>query len=104
MNPDQTALPGLSIPEPEKTAMEKAAQTYIDSLRESQLLQPHHVLTEQLILELARAIGLSAVKGRAAGMALASKQLMEAMESLPQPVGNDDFALFLEELKSGSTQ
>lgn len=93
-------LPGMNSAGQSPNTMALAAAEYIESLRAQNLIQPHHVLTVQLVLGLAEVIGKAAAKGQAAAMSLAAKQLMEAMDTLPQPVAaGDAFQQFLDSLK-----
>jgi hypothetical protein len=82
-------LPGLEPPTPpaestEPTRMELAAAKLLEQLRADGLLKAEHVLAEALILELCRAIGGSGAKGRASAVALASRELREALALLPK--------------------
>jgi hypothetical protein len=84
MTDAQPELTGLERLQPGATPMEKAAASQLDHLRGAGLLGPHTAMLEQLILDLARVIGLAAVKGRSAGMAMAARELREAIEQLPK--------------------
>ena len=83
-------FPGMEPPGTSGNGMAQAASDLIDLLREQQLLEAHHVLTVQLVRDLATAIGAAALKGQAAAMALASRELREAMALLPQPTNAGD--------------
>lgn len=91
-------LPGMEALSPAPTAMETAARVMLAHLNEQGLLGPQHALQVQLVMDLARAIGISAQKGRAAGMALASRELREAFALLPQST-DDAFSAFMKDLK-----
>lgn len=80
--------------------MELAAQKFIKVLHDNGLLKAEHVLSVQLVLDLSRSIGLSAEKGRASGMALASRELREVMAALPSmasETGLDEFTTAIRE-------
>lgn len=67
------------------SAIEVAAVRHIEFLHSRGLLGPEHGLTAQLILDLSRSVGMGARAGKAAGVALAARQLMDAMALLPAP-------------------
>lgn len=83
-----------------KPALQVAAEKYVSFLQDEGLLTEAHVLTVQLVLDLARACGLSASKGRASGMALASKELREALELLPKPEATDEFSEMMKAMQA----
>lgn len=83
-------IPGISVKE-YQPPLEKAAITYIDELEKQGLIKPVHALTVQLVKDLARAAGMSARDGKASGMAMATKELREAMALLPSG-GSDAMA------------
>lgn len=83
MTESQPTLPGLDDAMPATTAMEKAARMQIQQLRADGMLGPENAITVALVLDLARVVGISCQKGRAAGAALAARQLLDAMEKLP---------------------
>jgi hypothetical protein len=91
MTDQQPALPGLDQISNADTLMEQAAGTLIKKLRDDGRLTDEHVLVCQLILDLSRAVGMSARAGKAAGMAMAARELREAIALLPKTV-NDEFA------------
>lgn len=66
-----------------KPALERAAEKLVKKLADEEKLNDSHVLTVQLILDLARVCGLSADKGRASAVALASRELREVLAGLP---------------------
>ena len=103
MSETAPTLPGMDGAGTSPNMMQRAAAEYIQALRDRDLIKGHHVLTVQLVLDLAAAVGKASAKGQAAAMAMASKELREAMELLPVPVSNDDpFTAFLNELKEES--
>lgn len=77
-------LPGFEDLRPDATAMEKAAHKLLKKLRDDGLLNDEHVLIEATIIDLSRAVGMSAQSGKAAGMAMAAKELREFMALLPK--------------------
>lgn len=80
------ANPFLPIPEfgsVGKPDLERAAEKLVKQLADDGKLNDSHVLTVQMILDLARVTGLSAVKGRASAVALASRELREVLATLP---------------------
>lgn len=98
MTEQQPYLPGMAPIDPVQTPLETAAHVMLEQLRADELLKPQHALVVQLVLDLARAIGLSATKGRAAAMALAAKELREALALLPAPEADDAFAQLMQEI------
>lgn len=103
MTDTQPELPGLGNIRPDADRLERAAMSLLEQLRAKDLIQPEHVLLEQIILDLSRAVGISAQSGKAAGMAMAAKELREYLALLPK--ANDDaFQQLLDELNSGSTR
>lgn len=81
----QPTFTDLDVPQPATTEIEKAARLTLHTLHEQGLLHPEHALICQLILDLSRVIGRGVAAGRAAAVALAAKQLVEAVDSLPKP-------------------
>lgn len=79
------SLPGLNLPQHTlpTTALEREALTLVRELDEAGRLNAGHRLIVALVIDLARAVGMSSARGQAAGAAMASKQLMEAMAQLP---------------------
>ena len=97
------SLPGMpEIPEP-VNRLANAAEKYINSLESLGLIEDHHVLKVELVRTLATVAGKAGVRGQAAAVAMASAQLREAMAELPQPLANDDFSKFMDELKQVPT-
>jgi hypothetical protein len=82
-------LDGFESLRPDATAMEKAAHRIIGKLRAEGLLHDEHDLIAQTIVELSRAVGISAQSGKAAGMAMAAKELREFMTLLPAAEDDD---------------
>jgi hypothetical protein len=85
--------------------MEKAAAKQLESLRGEGLLNASHGMLEQLIMDLARAVGHSAAAGRGSALAMASKELREAMFLLPVQAGPaDPWTAFQDDLaKAGAS-
>ncbi|NTW39354.1 MAG: hypothetical protein HGA44_05600 [Cellulomonadaceae bacterium] len=88
-NPEQPTFPGLEIEVQTgmraPSALELAAVATLTELRSQGLLRREHSLTVQLVLELSRAVGQGVMHGRASAVAMAAKQLTEAMALLPIP-------------------
>lgn len=80
----QPTFDGLTLVSHGMTPMEEAARASLADLDKAKLLHGRHALTCQLILELARVIGAGVVSGKTAAVALAAKQLLEAIDSLPK--------------------
>lgn len=96
-------LDGLGDIRADQTPMEAAARRQLAQLRADGKLTDQHIIVEQLVLDLARAIGESAAKGRAAGVALAARELREALELLPHTV-NDEFAELAEKMRQANEE
>jgi len=96
-------LAGLEGLRSDMTPMELAAKQQLDQLRAEGRLTDQHVIVEQLILALARGVGESAARGRAAGVALAARELREAIALLPQSV-NDEFADLAAQLTAANAE
>ena len=75
-------LPGLVVSGPEIPLVAAAAR-HLDYLRKAGLLSAEHELTGQLVLDLARVVGISTHSGKAAGAAMAARQLLDAIATLP---------------------
>lgn len=82
-------------------SMLRASKALIRELNDQKLLGPEHVLTVELVLSLSKAIGDAAIKGRASGMALASKELREAMALLPKKIAVESMDQLLQALMDG---
>ena len=80
--------------------MLKAAKAHIAALQRENLINESHLLTCQLVLCLAEAIGKSSQKGQASALSFASKELREAMALLPAKRQIGDFEQFMKELNS----
>lgn len=91
--PWQPTLDGLTLPNPaHASGMERAALTTIRRLDELDLLDEADTLTVQLVIELARAVGAGVRNGRASAVAMAAKELREALATLPEvPRSGDAF-------------
>lgn len=91
LEPTQLTFPGLEPAGGQAftTPLELAAMETLRELREQGLLRREHSLTVQLVLELARAVGRGVASGRASAVAMAAKQLTEAMALLPAPSSED---------------
>lgn len=83
-----TMLAGFD--QPDQTPFQLAVEKQIAWLDESQMLDESHLIVVALIRELADVIGKSAGRGRGSSVALASKELREALLLLPQPGGKAD--------------
>lgn len=82
-----------------KPRMELAAERLVAHMHEQNLLEESHVLHVQMVLDLARVCGLSADKGRASGVAMASKELREILAMLPAAATNDIMAELAAEME-----
>lgn len=99
--PYQPTFPGLgSQSSGLVSGLEAAALTTIEALDRQHLLGPEHTLTVQLVVELARAVAAGVRSGRASAVALAAKELREALATLPEPVvkANDEWLAFVSSL------
>lgn len=97
-------LPGLELaPEiGESSPLRVAVQATLEALDDAKLLEPRHTAIAQLALELADAVTAGRRSGRASAVAMASAQLLAALEALPQPAGIDadaEWNMFVEDLK-----
>lgn len=77
-------LPGLEDPGEGVTELETAVRRSLAALDKAGLLQETHALPMQLVMDLARAVGLSTRAGRASAAAMAAAQLREAWLLLPE--------------------
>ena len=84
-------------------AMLKAAKAHINGLKGAGLINDSHILTCQLVLCLAEAIGKSSQKGQASALSFASKELREAMALLPAKKQVGSFEQLMNELKTMPT-
>lgn len=100
----QPTFEGMTIEEHGITPMETSARASLAALDAAGLLSARHALTCQLILELARVIGAGVRTGKTAAVAMAAKQLLEAIDSLPKPDETpvDGFDAFLKQIAEAS--
>ena len=99
----QPELDGLGDVRPDATKLETAAHQMLQQLHQDGVIDDSHVLIEQVIVDLARAVGISAQQGKAAGMAMAAKELREYLLLLPK-TGDDAFKEFMAELTGGDAK
>lgn len=95
-------LPGMSrLTDPSGRCV-AAVEATLAALHAADLLEPRHAATAQLCLELALAVEHGLASRRASAVALAARELREALASLPEPqqTGGDAFAQLLEELNN----
>lgn len=83
-------LEGLDPASDPSTPMEKAVERQIEWLTGQGKLDESHTIVVALIRELADVIGKSAGRGRGSSVALASKELREALLLLPVVDGEAD--------------
>lgn len=83
-------LPGLDGPREYESPMVVAARQTLAALAELDRLEPRHAVLTQLILSLAEAIDRGTRTGRASAVALASKELREALLQLDPPPEDGD--------------
>jgi hypothetical protein len=76
-------LPGLQDQANGVTELETAVRRSLAALDAAGLLTEVHAMPMQLVLDLARAVGLGTRSGRASAAALAAAQLREAWALLP---------------------
>lgn len=85
---DQATLPGLDLVgrgagDRSAPALERLALGYVAELNAgAQLADPADQLIAAMVVDLARAVGLSARAGKAAGAAMAGRQLLDAIAAL----------------------
>lgn len=70
--------------------MEAAVERQLADLEAANLLTARHSIIVALIRELAGVIGQGAGRGRASAVAMASKELREALAMLPDDPGPED--------------
>lgn len=99
MDDTQPFLPGMAPLDAGPSPLEQAARLQIKHMRDRNLLTHEHAIAVQLVLDLARAIGVSATRGRASAMALAARELREALLLLPAG-DTDEFAELMKQLES----
>jgi hypothetical protein len=85
MTDEPMFLPGLEPSRESDSAMVKAARLTLAALRDADKLKPEHALLTQLILSLAQAIDGGTRSGRASAVAMAAKELREALLQLDPP-------------------
>lgn len=96
-------LPGVELA-PEigaSSPLRIAVQKTLEALNTGKLLEPRHAAVAQLALELADAVTAGRRSGRASAVAMASAQLLAALDALPKPAGLDadaEWNKFVEEL------
>lgn len=76
-------LPGLEDPGDGVTELETAVRRSLKALDQAGVLTETHALPMQLVLDLARAVGMATRAGRASAAAMAAAQLREAWQLLP---------------------
>lgn len=84
--PDET-IPGLVVPGADATdgAMVKAAAVTLQALADAKVIEPRHAVMVQLVHSLAGAIDKGVTSGRASAVAMAARELREAMLVLDPP-------------------
>ena len=76
-------------------ALERIALEHVQALADAGRIGAGDRLLVALIIDLARAVGMSSAYGKAAGAAMAARQLLDAMDKLPPLVeegGADEWA------------
>lgn len=82
----QPTLPGLTPPSSNTGSLSKAAVASIAALEQDGLIEARHALTVQLILGLAQSLDGDLARGKiTVAMSQATKQLLDAIDSLPTP-------------------
>jgi hypothetical protein len=84
----QPALPGLELDAElggKRGALRNAVVITLAALEDAKLLEPRHTATAQLALTLADAVERGTRGGRASAAAMASAQLLAALDALPKP-------------------
>lgn len=83
----QPALPGLELDNEHGTrgTLRNAVAITLEALRDQGLLETRHTATAQLALTLADAVERGTHGGRASAAAMASAQLLAALDQLPKP-------------------
>ena len=86
MNSWQPTLDGLTPPAGNVGSLSRAAVATIEALERDGLIEPRHTLTVQLILGLAGSLDGDLARGKiTVAMSQATKQLLDAIASLPTP-------------------
>lgn len=82
----QPTLPGLTPPAGNAGSLAKAAVASIEALEADGLIEARHALTVQLILGLSSSLDADLARGKiTVAMSQATRQLLDAIESLPTP-------------------
>lgn len=81
----QPALPGLTPPKGDPTALVTAAVATVSALEQGGLLEDRHALTVQTILALAESIGREASGKFTVAVGQGWRTLLDAIASLPEP-------------------
>ena len=81
----QPALPGLTPPRSDPSALVAAAVATIRALEDQGLLEPRHALQVQAILSLAEQIGADRSGKFTVAVGQGWRTLLDAIEQLPQP-------------------
>jgi hypothetical protein len=97
----QPTFEGLTLPSGPTTPLEVAARATLAAMDAEGLLKGRHAVTAQLVLDLARVIGDGVRLGKTAAVALAARQLLDAVASLPSgdDKPDDAFDRLLKELE-----
>lgn len=97
--PGVALAPEIGAPSPLRVAV----QATLSALNDAALLEARHAAVAQLALELADAVTAGRRSGRASAVAMASAQLLAALDALPKPAGLDadaEWNKFVEELRT----
>lgn len=97
MTDEQPTLPGLEPVRAGSSAIERAAHRQLTALQARGLLRDDHAIVVALIGELASVVGQSATRGRGSAVAMAAKELREAMALLPTDPGPQDPMVLLDQ-------
>lgn len=89
----QPAFDGLTLPTGDPGVLERAALATIRALDDAGALKAQHALTVQLVLGLSRSLGRDMAGGKiTVAMSQATRQLLDAIASLPAPAAAPDDA------------
>lgn len=108
MTPDEAPmLPGLDEPTRAEPALVTAARRTIAAVAAADLLGERDALTCALILDLAEAVAKGKAAGRASAVAMASAQLLAAIDRLPTPpegggAADDEWARLANDLREAA--
>ena len=105
-------LPGLSLeemgPSGHSDALVEKVKMTLTALSDQNLLTERHAGIAQLCLDLAAAVGVGIVRGRASAVAMVARELREALAMLPEPEegveGYDEFDQLAAELREAALQ